>query len=265
LLAQTRHSPGPVAAAAAFVGIVAFVVGLATGTPALLAALVALPLAAATFASRFATAAVAAVTLVLTLLGGPVAGDAWSQVHVSALIAVAVAGTIAVLLAAQRSEGQRAEEFAAYLGDAGTLLACSLDLDATAKAAAGLPVPTLADWSLVEIVSPEGDIERRAASHANPEAEAVAADVPEGVHAVRGRSAIRVALRTVERRLGTMVLLSHEGGRRFGPEDLRRAEELALRCALAIENAQLYRAARRGGAGRFTRSSETPAPRPATD
>jgi len=258
-----RNSAGRAAQAAGLVGIAGLVLALATGTPGLLAAIVVVPLGVATFASPVATAVAAVVSLLVVLAGGPLAGDAWSDGHVAALIGVVLTGTMAVILAAQRREREQAETYAAYLGDAGTLLSCSLDLDATAKAAAGLPVPQLADWSLIEIVSPEGEVERRAASHADPAAEEVAAEVAEGLHSVRGRSAIRVALRTVERRLGTMVLLADEGGRRFGPADLDRAEQLASRCALAIENAQLYRAARRGAAGRFSRRSDRPAPRSA--
>ena len=41
--------------------------------------------------------------------------------------------------------------------------------------------------------------------------------------------------------LGAITLVSAEGGRRFGADDLRLAEELARRAAMAIENARLYR------------------------
>jgi GAF domain-containing protein len=263
LLPNERNHARTAAAAAAVVAIAALVLALATATPALLALLAVVPLAAASFATPRTTGAVGAMTLAITLVAGLLRGDAWGGGHVAALIGVAVAATMGTLLATQLRAREHAESFAAFLGDAGTLLACSLDLDATAKAVAALPVPELADWNLVEVVSPQGEIERRAASHADPVAEEIAAEVPEGLHTVRGRSAIRVALRTVERRLGTMVLMADEGGRRFGPDDLRHAEELAVRCALAIENAQLYRAARRGTPGRFTRRSEQPATRPA--
>jgi GAF domain-containing protein len=263
LLPIERNQRGLAAGAAAVVAMAALALALATAEPGLLAALVVVPLAVAGFATPLATGAVGVMTLALTALAGLIRGDAWGGGHAAALIAVALASAYGAWLAAQRREREQAASFAAFLGDAGTLLACSLELDATAKAVAGLPVPELADWNLVEIVSPEGEVERRAASHADPVAEEIAAEVPEGLHAVRGRSAMRVALRTVERRLGTMVLLADEGGRHFGPEDLRRAEDLAARCALAIENAQIYRAARRGNPGRFARRAERPVTRPA--
>ena len=43
--------------------------------------------------------------------------------------------------------------------------------------------------------------------------------------------------------LGAITLVASESGRRFGPEDLSLAEELARRAATAIENARLYREA----------------------
>ncbi len=41
--------------------------------------------------------------------------------------------------------------------------------------------------------------------------------------------------------LGVISLVSAESGRRYGPEDLALAEELARRAGIAVENAQLYR------------------------
>jgi two-component system phosphate regulon sensor histidine kinase PhoR len=43
--------------------------------------------------------------------------------------------------------------------------------------------------------------------------------------------------------LGAITLISSEPGRRFGPEDLLLAEELARRATMAIENARLFRQA----------------------
>jgi GAF domain-containing protein len=153
-------------------------------------------------------------------------------------------------------------------------------------------VPALADWSLVELFAPDGTVERRAASHADQGAETLAAaiaaaeprdssrtraelwaDLPDDLlqawaagdderlaqlRSAGARSAIRVPLRSVERRLGVMTLLAAGTDRRFDEADLRRAEDLAARCAVAIENAQLYRAARRGER-RFARRAEPPA------
>ena len=57
------------------------------------------------------------------------------------------------------------------------------------------------------------------------------------------RSYIGAPLAVGERILGAIAFGLGEGPRRYGPDDLALAEALAQRCALAIENASLYRAA----------------------
>jgi PAS domain S-box-containing protein len=56
------------------------------------------------------------------------------------------------------------------------------------------------------------------------------------------RSLIVVPLRVRERTLGTILLANTDSRRRFTPEDLGLADDLARRAALAIENAALYQA-----------------------
>mgnify|MGYP002777085149 CR=1 FL=1 len=58
-------------------------------------------------------------------------------------------------------------------------------------------------------------------------------------------SFMSVPLRTQEQVMGVISFISAESGRRYTPADLQLAEELARRASLAIENAQLYRAAQR--------------------
>lgn len=263
-------------------------VALATGFLALLAALVELPLVAAGLVSPRYTATVGIVTVTGAVLAG-LPHDAFSETHVAALIAVALVAPAAVALSAERRAREEIAAFATFLGDSSTLLACSLDFDVTAKAVASIPVPELADWCLVELGTPEGAVERRAASHPDDAAEQVAAciaatadgerrprselwgELPdalletwaagdaerlERMRDAGARAAMRVPLRTGERALGTMTLLA-TGDRDFGERDLRRVEDLAARCAVAIENAQLYRAARRADR-RFSRRAESP-------
>jgi PAS domain S-box-containing protein len=54
------------------------------------------------------------------------------------------------------------------------------------------------------------------------------------------RSVIVVPMRTRGRTLGSILLGASEGDRRFGEDDLRVAEELARRAAVAVDNARLY-------------------------
>ena len=56
------------------------------------------------------------------------------------------------------------------------------------------------------------------------------------------RSAMIVPLSVGSRTLGALTFVSAETGRRYSPEDLAFAEDLARRAALAVENAQLFAA-----------------------
>ncbi|MEG4582941.1 ATP-binding protein, partial [Microcoleus sp. MON1_C5] len=59
------------------------------------------------------------------------------------------------------------------------------------------------------------------------------------------KSVMTVPLRTQARILGVISFISAESERQYTPADLQQAEELARRASLAIDNAQLYRAAQR--------------------
>jgi len=73
----------------------------------------------------------------------------------------------------------------------------------------------------------------------------VATQDPEHLRLLREigiRAFMSVPLPARGKMLGAMTFVSHEP-HRFGPNDVERAEELAQRCALAIDNARLYREA----------------------
>jgi PAS domain S-box-containing protein len=63
------------------------------------------------------------------------------------------------------------------------------------------------------------------------------------IRETRPRSLIAVPLVVQTRVLGAITLLSGASGRRYGPDELHFAEELASRAALAIDNAVHYRKA----------------------
>ncbi|MEA2132008.1 MAG: hypothetical protein QOJ85_4899 [Solirubrobacteraceae bacterium] len=62
------------------------------------------------------------------------------------------------------------------------------------------------------------------------------------------RSVLVVPLRAASRTLGTMTLVNAESGRRFDEDDVRFAEQLADRAAVAVENSRLYQARSRTAA-----------------
>ncbi|MEA2405820.1 MAG: hypothetical protein QOE08_2467 [Thermoleophilaceae bacterium] len=263
-------------------GIAAVAVALATGALAVLSVLVVVPAAAAAVLSAGATAAVGAAALAAALAGG-LPHHAFGAVHAAAITGVALSAVTSTWIAARRSSSDRAAAFISYLSDASTLLSCSLDFDSTVKTVASLPVPELADWALVEVRAAPGGIERRAGSRPDPAAEELARalgtqgepagraeeprarlwpDLPRELleelprpgrdEPLDARSAMVVPVRTMDHRIGTMTLLGLGRRPRYGDTDMRRAQALALRCAVALENAQAYRAAR-AGEGRFTR------------
>jgi PAS domain S-box-containing protein len=61
--------------------------------------------------------------------------------------------------------------------------------------------------------------------------------------ALRPHSLVSVPLKVGDRVTGALTLYMSESGRRYGPEDLALAEELARRAALSVENARLFHAA----------------------
>jgi len=56
-------------------------------------------------------------------------------------------------------------------------------------------------------------------------------------------SSMIVPLRARDRTFGTLTFVTTRSGRRYGPEDLALAEDLARRAALAVDNARLYQEA----------------------
>ncbi len=66
------------------------------------------------------------------------------------------------------SERRRIEDRQRLLATAGWVLAASLDLESTMATVAELPVPLLGEWSMLELLRPDGTIRRAAATHMDP-------------------------------------------------------------------------------------------------
>ena len=69
------------------------------------------------------------------------------------------------LYAAEQSARQRL----AFIAEASELLASSLDYEQTLRRVARLAVPRLADWCAIDMVGPNGEIQRLAVAHEDPE------------------------------------------------------------------------------------------------
>lgn len=182
-----------------------------------------------------------------------------------------------------RSEAESHAERLAFLGEASTVLASSLDYQTNLLSVAKLAVNRLADWCAVDVVSEDQGFHRVALVHRDPDRTEWARDferrfsannaAPHGVvHVMRtGKakiytdipdsmlialaqdaehfkilqelglaSAMVVPLVARGRTLGAMTFASESPSRRYAPEDLTFAEELARRAALGIDNARLY-------------------------
>jgi signal transduction histidine kinase len=66
------------------------------------------------------------------------------------------------------TDRRRSEQARQFLAEASAAFAASLDYEATLKHVASLAVPTIADWSAVDIVAPDGSLEQLAVAHVDP-------------------------------------------------------------------------------------------------
>jgi serine phosphatase RsbU (regulator of sigma subunit)/PAS domain-containing protein len=158
----------------------------------------------------------------------------------------------------ERSRRERGERF---LAEGSKVLAGSLDYEATLRTISGLVVPEMADLCSVDVAAPGGQIRNVAATHADGERDAAARDGRPPAFALAGiaevletgrpqlygaidapgvTSAMVVPLIARGRTLGALTLATDGSRRTFDADDLALAEELARRCALAVDNARLY-------------------------
>lgn len=78
---------------------------------------------------------------------------------------------------AARVEAEAVRQRLAFLAEASSLLAASLDYEATLTQVARLAVPTLANWCAIHIVEESGAISRLAVAHAEPAGQEVAEEL----------------------------------------------------------------------------------------
>lgn len=177
-----------------------------------------------------------------------------------------------------RYQAEEAERRQRFLADTSVVLASSLDLTGTVGEVVRTIVPTYADFCAIDLVDEEGHLTRTAWAHSETSKEALwdrfaeRSDAFFGVtrvaetktatlvsHALEGapaggrgealavelglRSWLSVPLRRPTRALGALSLGSVMEDRIYSEKDLAFAEEVAVRIAMAVENAELYRKA----------------------
>jgi signal transduction histidine kinase len=191
---------------------------------------------------------------------------------------------VVVTAARDVTHRRRAEDAWRFLAEASVQLGSSLEYQKTLAAVARLAVPQVADWVGVEMLTAGGSeqlavahvdpakvrwarelrekfppdqndgvhqVMRTGESMLIPE---ITEDMvtrgarsPEHLHMIRelGLSSLMIVPIVVdERTAGAITFVATESGRRYGPDDLRLAEEIARRAGLAISHAALYARAR---------------------
>ncbi len=180
------------------------------------------------------------------------------------------------------TEALEARARLAFLAEASSLLTASLDPETLLANLVRLAVPYLADWCIVDMIGDNGRIQRVKMAARDPDKKVLAdahakSYGPRDVDGVGGvirtgqaefgtltdetlaehargtshladlrrimpRSYMIVPLLVRGESIGAVTLLSAESGRTYTEADLRLAEDLARRCAAAMDNARLYRA-----------------------
>jgi signal transduction histidine kinase len=149
-------------------------------------------------------------------------------------------------------EHKRIEDRQRFLAEASRKLAGSLDYEATLEEVVSLPVPFLADTCLVRLVPDERSEPRVIVRDADPERErhvrqwadvqpADLADASAGLAECGLTSCLVVPLIAHGRSLGELLLARSRGRDSFLADEAQAVEELALRSALALDNARLHR------------------------
>ena len=174
---------------------------------------------------------------------------------------------------AARAAIEKTEKRALLLAEASRLLA-ALDCHTSLPAVARLAVPYFADWSMIDLIEPDGALRRMVAVDGDPAKETVAHQIeaypgllfpqeselfndtttketairnskitPETLDALSTlglHSYIAVPLEAGGSTLGAFVFVSANDNRRYQAEDVAFAEDLAGRAALTVSNARLY-------------------------
>jgi serine phosphatase RsbU (regulator of sigma subunit) len=178
---------------------------------------------------------------------------------------------------------KRAELSQRFLARSSDVLSGWLGSDELLTRIAELTVPETADWCAVDLLSPDGRLERVALTHFDPSLRDEALELSRRfppqpstrggayevmrsgrprlieevsdqllrdstrseeqyalLHRLGIRSAIIVPMTTRERTLGALTFATGPSGRRYDEYDVEVAQELARRCATAIDNNRLY-------------------------
>lgn len=142
---------------------------------------------------------------------------------------------LAVVTMHDITEIKKAQRRAAFLAEAGAVLASSLDTEITLKSVVSLAVSRLVDWCAVNVQEPSGAIRLVAAAHADSDQEARAVEM-QRLYPLDGEAPFGVGrvLRTSRPQLIAEVSEEVLGGIARDPEHGRRLRSLGLRSYLCV-------------------------------
>lgn len=186
---------------------------------------------------------------------------------------VAIAVENARLLEVERAarlQTEAEQRRSAYLARVSEVLASSVDYERTVSQIAGLVIPELADACIVDLLERDSERLRRpvvaigdpgradlAAALREHAPTSIRAEHPVSRALLTGEAVLTtldvvdsslatmiIPIKTRERTLGALTLMSLDPARRYGPVDLSLAEEVAWRAALVLDSGLLYHEAR---------------------
>jgi signal transduction histidine kinase len=136
-----------------------------------------------------------------------------------------------------------------FLAAASTILGSTLDVASRVQKLAELVVGKIADWCIVDLIDPDNQVRRAAVAHSDPDdaelAQAIWQHLPDlnPRDVLQPRSWIVLPLVARGQTLGHITLATAGSGRRYDQIDFKTAQDLAMRAALAIDSAYLFREA----------------------
>jgi PAS domain S-box-containing protein len=171
---------------------------------------------------------------------------------------IALAINQASLHEAERAARQRLQ----LLAEASALLGASLDVESTLEQLSSLVAGRFADWCAIHVASDSGELRLAASARSGPDQRGVPRGAAFGVATVMRtgtpelpselpaelldagfHSCLIVPLQARGRTFGAMTLAWGETDRTYDERDVEFALDIAGRAAVAVDNAQLYRAA----------------------
>jgi PAS domain S-box-containing protein len=206
--------------------------------------------------------------------------DFWSLIKATAIRDPSGVPLLAINVIEDVTEQRERELQLRFLAETGRALSSSLDWEETFPEIARLAAGTLADWCAIEVLEDDGAVRLAAFAHRDPDKQrlgdglarkhppsarlrgalasgrselrvelsdeevAAAGRDPESLIALLElglRSALAVPMIARGKVVGAISMVSGDDSRRFREDDLVLAEELARRCALALDNARLFR------------------------